>query len=53
MKVEGGKRLKKNLMPDSLHPSPEGMEGLAGCLRPLLAKYGVKTAEGVRKILRS
>lgn len=51
MQVEGGKRLKKNLMPDSLHPDSEGMEELAGCLRPLLAKYGVKTMESVRKLL--
>lgn len=44
-KVEGGKRLKKAMMPDSLHPSPEGMDSFAACLRPLLNQYGVRTAE--------
>lgn len=43
VQVEGGKRLKKALMPDALHPSPAGMELLAECLQPLMAKYGVKT----------
>ena len=45
LQVEGGKRLKKAMMPDSLHPSPEGMDAFAACLRPLLNQYGVRTAE--------
>ena len=50
--VEGGKRLKKNLIPDSLHPSPEGIETLAKCIRPILKQYGVITA-GDRKTMQN
>jgi lysophospholipase L1-like esterase len=45
MQVEGGKRLKRAMMPDSLHPSPEGMDKLASCLQPILKQNGVSTAE--------
>ncbi|KAK9861265.1 hypothetical protein WJX84_008063 [Apatococcus fuscideae] len=35
-KLEGGKRLKKDLMPDALHPNGVGMQALADCIHDSL-----------------
>ena len=34
--LEGGKRLKKDLMPDALHPNGVGMQALADCIHDSL-----------------
>ena len=34
--LEGGKRLKKELMPDALHPNGAGMQAIAECIHDTL-----------------
>lgn len=43
--------LDKALIPDTLHPSPEGMEKLAQCLQPHLRRAGISPAAAHRHLL--
>ena len=36
VQLEGGKRLKRELMPGALHPSGKGMQALAECIHDSL-----------------
>lgn len=36
LQLEGGKRLKKEAMPDALHPNGVGMQAIADCIHDSL-----------------
>ena len=36
LQLEGGKRLKRELMPDALHPNGAGMQAIAECIHDTL-----------------